>query len=238
MSLQDFVVAKPRPLPVLILADTSGSMSGEKIQALNAALREMTSTLKQIEDTRGQIEIGVITFGQEANTYQPLMPIGDMTLCDFTAAGRTPMGAAFDIVRQIVENREVIPSRAFTPTIILISDGLPTDLPHDLQYHLQQGNMDETDVLTWPALQALHSSERGSKCVRLAMGIGDDAHLGILKAFVNNPEIPVIHAHDAGGIQRFFRWVTMSVSSRSISRDPNNFIIPGIDLFADDEIVN
>lgn len=32
MALKNFVAREPRPLPVFILADTSGSMRGEKIE--------------------------------------------------------------------------------------------------------------------------------------------------------------------------------------------------------------
>ena len=35
MALKNFVAREPRPLPIFILADTSGSMRGEKIDELN-----------------------------------------------------------------------------------------------------------------------------------------------------------------------------------------------------------
>ena len=39
-SLKKFAVATPRPLPVIVLADTSGSMGENgKIEALNAAMK-------------------------------------------------------------------------------------------------------------------------------------------------------------------------------------------------------
>ena len=46
MGLNNFTVTKERALPVFILADTSGSMSGEKIQAVNRAIKEMITTLR------------------------------------------------------------------------------------------------------------------------------------------------------------------------------------------------
>ena len=54
------------------------------------------------------------------------------------------------------------------------------------------------------------------------MGIGSDANYAILKAFVNNPEIPVIRANNNNTIATFFNWVTMSVSTRSVNINPNN----------------
>jgi len=58
------------------------------------------------------------------------------------------------------------------------------------------------------------------------MGIGQDADIEMLKAFINNPEIPVIKAKDASGISAFFRWVTMSTISRMNSVNPNIPLLP------------
>ena len=47
-TLKKFAVAKARALPVIILADTSGSMSVDgKIAALNEAIKNMVSTFKK-----------------------------------------------------------------------------------------------------------------------------------------------------------------------------------------------
>ena len=35
MGLNNYVAREPRPLPIFVLADTSGSMRGEKINELN-----------------------------------------------------------------------------------------------------------------------------------------------------------------------------------------------------------
>ena len=37
----DYTAPKPKPLPVILLLDTSGSMYGDKISALNVAVRKM-----------------------------------------------------------------------------------------------------------------------------------------------------------------------------------------------------
>lgn len=67
------------------------------------------------------------------------------------------------------------------------------------------------------------------------MGIGEDANEAMLNAFINSTNVPVISARDARGIEKFFRWVTMSVSSRSVSRDPNNPVLPAFNEFDDEE---
>jgi uncharacterized protein YegL len=68
------------------------------------------------------------------------------------------------------------------------------------------------------------------------MGIGGDVDMNILKAFINNDEIPVIFAKDNNTIFKFFKWVTMSVSVRSVSANPNQATVEDTYTFDKDEI--
>ena len=61
MGLDKFVAREPRPLPIFVLADTSGSMNGEKINELNLALREMLNALNNADDIRGKFQLSVIS---------------------------------------------------------------------------------------------------------------------------------------------------------------------------------
>ena len=202
--LKDFTTQAARPLPVVLLADVSGSMSGAgKIQALNHAVREMIEAFQDESDLRAEIHVSVITFGGQAGTHLPLGPARDASWSDLGASGGTPMGAAFTLACELVEDRRAIPSRAYRPTIVLVSDGQPTD--------------------DWQApLQALLGSERGGKAFRLALAIGDDADHDVLQAFLADPEARVYRADEARQIRQFFQLVTMSVSSRSRSANPNS----------------
>lgn len=67
MGLNNYVAREPRPLPIFVLADTSGSMRGEKINELNLALREMLVALNNADDIRGKFQLCVISFGNEVN---------------------------------------------------------------------------------------------------------------------------------------------------------------------------
>ena len=91
----------------------------------------------------------------------------------------------------------------------------------------------------WEPLNNLHSAERSSKSQRLALGIGADADFGMLKEFINNPEIPVIKANDASGITKFFRWVTMSTVARMNSVNPNvtSTVAPMFDMDEEDIVI-
>ena len=206
-ELSEFTMSSARPLPVIVLADVSGSMAANgKIDVLNEAVREMIATFAEEEDTRAEIHVAVVTFGADgARLHKPLKPASEVTWESMSASGRTPMGGAFTLVQQLVEDREAIPGRAYRPTIVLVSDGVPTD--------------------DWKTpLASLLGSDRAAKAARFAMGIGDDADKETLRAFLVGDEGRVFEAHEAREIRKFFRWVTMSVTSRSRSANPNNVV--------------
>ena len=202
--LKEFTVPTARPLPVVVLADVSGSMATEgKVQALNGAVREMMEAFRDESDLRAEVHVAVITFGETAKLHLSLAPAKAASWTDLGAGGGTPMGAAFTLARELIEDKTVIPGRAYRPTVVLVSDGQPTD--------------------TWqPALQSLQQSERGGKAFRMALGIGADADQAVLQAFLGDPKARVFRAEDAREIRQFFQLVTMSVSSRSRSANPNS----------------
>ncbi|MDR0453603.1 MAG: VWA domain-containing protein [Deferribacteraceae bacterium] len=228
MSLNDFVLKEPRALPIFILADTSGSMNGEKINELNLALREMTYALKNVDDIRGKFQLAVVGFGGEVSIVQQLADIGTVSIAEMSANGNTPMGEAFDIVCAMINDKNIVNSRSYTPTLVLISDGQPTDFMSN-----------NRNYLDWEPLKKLHTGIRSAKCQRLAMGIGADADMEMLKAFVKNPEIPVIKANNASGITAFFRWVTMSAILRLNSVNPNvaSVVAPVFDFDSEDIVI-
>lgn len=231
MGLDRFVAREPRPLPIFILADTSGSMRGEKINELNLALREMLNALNTADDIRGKFQLCVISFGKETEVLQPLADIEGLAIPELTAAGKTPMGQAFELVKGLIEDRETVSSRAYTPTIVLISDGIPTDCSEEMYRR--------KNYFDWEPLKELHQGERSSKCQRLALGIGEDADIDMLKVFIDNPEIPLIKTKDASGITKFFRWVTMSTVARMNSINPNEtgIVAPVFDMDDEDIII-
>ncbi|RDV36431.1 VWA domain-containing protein [Bradymonadaceae bacterium TMQ3] len=205
-KLREFTTQAARPLPVIVLADVSGSMGVDgKIQALNHAVREMIEAFRDESDLRAEIHVSVITFGGEASVHVPLGASHKVEWNNLSASGGTPMGGAFNLVRTMVEDRDTIPGRAYRPTIVLVSDGQPTD--------------------DWKQqLQALLGSERGGKAFRMALAIGADADHSVLKDFLADPEARVYQADEARQIRKFFQIVTMSVAQRSKSATPNSAV--------------
>ena len=216
-DLDDFVLDSPRPLPVIILADTSGSMHGPKIASLNAALKELVQDLGGTRQPQGEIHLAVITFDNTVRVGQ-LAPASEFQAEEYTAGGRTAMGAALDAARLMLGDPEQVPSRAYTPTLVLISDGVPTD-------HFDK------------ALRDLMGHDRAKRATRMALAIGQDANVEKLKAFVADPEVPVMRANEVAKIRDFFRWVTFSVQARSRSRNPDQAMVvspAAVDISTDD----
>lgn len=206
-KLKDFLISTPRPLPVIILADVSGSMSVDaKIDVLNDSIEEMIRTFAVVEDSRAEIQVTIITFGKGgAKIHQSLTPANQMTWQKMTAAGNTPLGEALVLAEKMLQDHQIIPSRAYIPTIILVSDGKPTD---DWQN----------------PLMSLLTSSRASKAARFALGVGDDADIPMLSAFLADPNAKVFATQEVRQIKNFFRWVTMSVTSRTRSINPDSIV--------------
>lgn len=218
-KLKSFTASSARPLPVIILADTSGSMCDDgKIDALNTALKDMVESFALESEGRAEIHIAVVTFGGEAEVHQELTAAHKFSFLPLGAHGSTPMGAAFDLAREMIEDKERIPGRAYTPSIVLVSDGQPQEAP---------------DGYWKQALEKLMKSERAAKAQRFALGIGQDADVEVLRAFIGNESGKVYGASDARQIKSFFKWVTMSITSRSRSATPNSV---AVDEFAPSDL--
>lgn len=228
MNFNNYVEKEERILPVYLLVDTSGSMRGEKIETVNVAVREMLTAFRKIENPKGQINLSILTFGKDGvNVVKDLSPIKEDERYEFFADGMTPMGESFIKLKEEIGK---LPFRAYAPSIILVSDGNPTD------YDDYSSDLTVEEIMNWPALKELHYDERGSEAVKVAMGIGDDVDSNILHAFINDKNIPLIKAYEIDTITKFFKWVSNSVSVRSLSINPNQVKVASPDMFDRNEV--
>lgn len=218
-EINDFVYQSARTLPVILLLDTSGSMSENgKIGTLNSAVTEMLASFRELDSTNAQIGVAVVTFGGVAKVHTDLKPAAEISLEQMSASGGTPLGAALNLAKELVEDRGKIPSRAYRPIVVLVSDGMPND--------------------SWEGpLEQFKTEGRAAKCYRMAMGIGvgeNSAEYRMLKRFIDNEE-KVYCASDARDIMKFFKYVTMSVAMRSRSQNPNVVPKPSEVFESDDD---
>jgi len=202
----EYTVEEPKPFPVILLLDTSSSMSGIKIDTLNDACSRMVKKLKEEARKEIMVVLTVITFGSngvQLVTDPPHQNVAKYEWKNLSPNGNTPMGAALKMAKGLIEDKETTQSRIYRPLVVLVSDGEPTD--------------------SWmEPLEAFISNDRSSKCDRLAMGIM--CHTDVLERFVSGTGNAVIAANDADDIIKFFKFVTMSVTQRSHSKDPNQLV--------------
>ncbi|SDE20313.1 vWA domain-containing protein [Glycomyces harbinensis] len=186
---------------MIVLADVSGSMlpnqHEDKIGVLNRCIASMFSAFARMDSVRGQVHVGAITFGgAEARVHLPIGPATEANWVAMEAGGGTPMGAAFDLAREILDDPASVSGRAFEPALILVSDGVPTD--------------------DWePALNELLGNRLGGKAMRLSVGIGTDRTPDaeeVLAQF-SGPEFGVLRADQASELPELFRWITDTVTS-------------------------
>jgi len=203
-----------RPLHVLVLADCSGSMKGEKIQALNFAIAQMMQHLASWEEDqeRAQILVRAIAFATQPHWHvsEPL-PVASLRWNALTVipGGRTNMGPAFRMAASVL-GRDQMPRRAFNPALLLITDGMPTD---------KQAEFDA-------GLDALMSQTAGRDALRMAVAIGRDARSEALTRFIADPKIPVLVAGNVDQIADQLRLVTLAVTGVRSWADPDEDELP------------
>jgi uncharacterized protein YegL len=190
-----------RPLHFIIAADCSGSMTGEKIQALNYAVADMLPHLAEWERTQEQARVLVraVSFGEEVRWHvaEPT-PAAELRWPPLQAKGPTPMGQALSVIASALAPGQ-IERRALRPALLLITDGRPTD---------KEDGFDR-------GLAALMNTPAGRSALRLALAIGDDAVQEPLRSFIGDPSVPVLVADSAEEIAERLIAASIAVSRMS-----------------------
>lgn len=120
----------PEPrCPCVLLLDTSGSMQGAPINALNEGLRTFKDDLIKNSLASRRVEVAVVTFDCDINVVQDFVTAEEFDPPTLTAQGLTHIGAAIHKALDITQTRKA-QYRAngvayYRPWIFMITDGEP-----------------------------------------------------------------------------------------------------------------
>jgi uncharacterized protein YegL len=189
-----------RPLHFIWIADCSGSMSGDKIQSLNTAIREAIPEMRKVANNNphANILVRAIKFSNGATWHvtQPT-PIEQFSWTDLTAGGVTDMGKALMMVADELKVG-TMSARGLPPVLVLITDGHSTD-----------------DAMR--GINAIMNEPWGKKAVRIAIGIGSDVDSNILHRFIGHQEIQPLQANNAEQLVNYIKWASTAVLESSSS---------------------
>ena len=87
-----------RRLPVYLLLDTSGSMTGEPIEGVKNGVQMLLSTLRQDPYALETAYLSVITFDSTAKQIVPLTELVSFQMPDIVATGITELGAGLSLL--------------------------------------------------------------------------------------------------------------------------------------------
>jgi uncharacterized protein YegL len=194
----------PEPrCPCVLILDTSQSMAGEPIAALNRGLQVFREELLAVPLATKRVEVAVISFGEEVRVVQDFVTVDRFQPPILEAEGETPMCTAIVRALDLVEKRKqryrangVAYSR---PWLFLITDGMP------------QGDTVET---TRQAVQRLRGAEASRKVAFFAVGV-EGANMKLLARISVRPPVKL----DGLRFQDLFAW--LSASTAHAATNPN-----------------
>lgn len=184
-----------RRLPVYLALDTSGSMMGEPIAAVETGVQTLVSALRQDPYALETAYLSIITFDSNAKQIVPLTELTAFQMPSIAANGLTSLGDALKLLANKIDT-EVAKTTAevkgdWKPLVFIMTDGGPTD---DWQKGLAEFRQRKTGIV-------------------VACAAGQAADTNVLKQITEC--VVQLDTAESSTIKAFFKWVSASVSTGS-----------------------
>lgn len=189
-----------RVLTIFLIVDTSKSMFGKKMQAVNDAISELLPIIQSISDKNPEAEIHItcLQFSTGAIFLTDIpREAKDFEFIPMKAKGQTDLGAAISLLETKLHSKGEgwmnHTSGYYAPIFILMSDGHPGD-----SYKRK--------------LKVLKNNKWFAHGVKIAIAIGNDAKKDILAEFTGDINT-VITVHNAKTLRELVQFVTITSST-------------------------
>jgi uncharacterized protein YegL len=194
-----------RRLPVYLVLDTSGSMMGEPIAAVETGVQTLVSALRQDPYALETAYLSVITFDSNAKQIVPLTELTAFQMPSIAANGLTSLGDALKLLANKIDI-EVAKTTAevkgdWKPLVFIMTDGGPTD---DWKRGLAEFRKRKTGIV-------------------VACAAGQAADTNVLKQITEC--VVQLDTADSSTIKAFFKWVSASVSTGSAKIDSGTELV-------------
>ena len=199
--VDEALLDNPEPrCPVVLLLDTSYSMSGNPINQLNEGVGALYAALKDDDLASVRVDLSVVGFGQNVKVLQDFATVSESDAPMLAVNGMTPMGSAITTALRNIEDRKNEYRDAgisyYRPWLFVITDGEPTDN-------------------TTEASGMLQSAINNKKVIFFGIGV-ENANLDKLKQISGSPER--VFKLNGLNFKELFQWVSSSLASVSSSR--------------------
>src|SRR5579862_4213417 len=201
----------PEPrCPCVLLLDTSGSMNGPALDALNQGLQSFKRDIVKDSLASRRVEVALVTFDSEVHVVQDFVTADQFDPPTLTARGMTHMGAAIHKALDLIAARKA-QYRAngvayYRPWVFLITDGAP------------QG---EPDEVVEQAAQRVRGDEAAKRVAFFAVGV-ENADLERLARIAVRTPVKLIGLN----FVEMFVWLSASMQKISQSQVDEQIALP------------